>query len=532
MRLPTRSQKPREAQVKSWPAPRNGWIANRNLAQPGARNPDGSVVSGALILDNFFPTATTARLRRGYELHADIGGAEVDTLFAYIAGTNEKLFAADAGKIANIGGVMPVDEVTGLSGGDWISAQFASSGGIYLRLVNGTDTPLVYDGTDFDTFPALTFAGAYNGDDTSILNFVWPHGNRLFFVEKDSLNAWYLPVGQIGGELTQLPLGGVFERGGSLLFGAIWSNDSGAQGGLSQQVIFVSSEGEVAVFQGSNPGDVNDWRKVGVYRIGRPLGKRAWFRAGGDIMIATSVGLVPLSAAVTRDFAAIAPAAISYPIEDAWNRAVHLRGAGEWRCELWPTQQMALIIPPFTQSLESEVFVVNVRTGAWCRFTGWDVRSTVVFKERLYFGAPEGQVMIALSGGQDGGEPYAGVYVPLFDDFGTPTNRKIAQFARASIRARQQVALELTTHADFIIDLPTAPQAVDVLDTGVWGAAFWGSSNWGEATDLITLEDWQSVSAAGTTLSAAMQVPSDDPVPMDVEIVRVDVTYTMADIVT
>jgi hypothetical protein len=60
----------------------------------------------------------------------------------------------------------------------------------------------------------------------------------------------------------------------------------------------------------------------------------------------------------------------------------------------------------YTELLRDKRLVVSRMDG---RFTGWDVRSTAVFKERLFFGAPEGQVMIALSGGQDGGEPYAGV---------------------------------------------------------------------------------------------------------------------------
>src|SRR3546814_7978346 len=64
----------------------------------------------------------------------------------------------------------------------------------------------------------------------------------------------------------------------------ICSSDSG----LSEQNIFVSTEGEVAVYQGSDPGEAATWSKVGVYRIGKPLGARAHFRGGGDIAIATS----------------------------------------------------------------------------------------------------------------------------------------------------------------------------------------------------------------------------------------------------
>lgn len=531
MRRPTQRRKPREAEVKSYPAPRNGWIANRNLAQPGARNPDGTVVSGALVLDNFFPTAQSARLRRGCEGYADLDGGTVMSLFSYISGATERLFAADAEKIVDIT-TTPSDAQTGLNGGDWVSIQFATSGGVFLRLVNGTDTPLVYDGSAFSTSPALTFADGYNGNDTSILNFVWAYQNRLFFVEKDSLDAWYLPVGNIGGELVKLPLGGIFELGGSLLFGAVWSNDSGNQGGLGEQCIFVTTEGEVAVFQGSNPSSVADWGKVGVYRIGRPLGKRAWFRAGSDVFIATSVGLVPISAAVTRDFAAIAPVAASYAIEDAWNAAVRRRPNSDWRCIMWPAQQMALVVPPFEQSLPIEAFVVNLRTGAWCRFTGWDMRSLAVFRERMFFGSTDGLVWEAMVGGLDGEDEYSGTYVPLFEDFGSPANRKIARLARASLRARTRLPITVAGHSNFETELPPPPEPAELGESGIWGAAIWGSSSWGDEVDLVTVEGWQSISATGSTLAVSIQVSSGDVVPMDAEIVRLDVTFVSGDVVT
>lgn len=528
MRRPTQKQKPKTAQIKSWPSPRNGWISNRNLAQPNAKNPDGSAISGAQILDNFFPTATTARLRRGYEEYADITGGTIGSMFVYLNGNNEKVFAADDTKIVDITAT-PTDAVTGLSGDDWISTQFATSGGIFLRLVNGVDTPLVYDGTTFATTPALTFPGDPDDPVAEDMDFVWAFANRLFFVEKESLNAWYLSVGTIGGALTKFPLGGVFERGGSLLFGAIWSNDSGNQGGLSEQCIFVSTEGEVAVYQGIDPAS---WSKVGVYRIGRPLGKRAWFRAGGDVVIATTVGLVSLASAVSKDFAALAPVAVSYPIEDAWNEAVQQRGQSNWQCEVWAAQQMAIVVPPYLYSQPIEAFVVNLRTGAWCRFTGWDMRSLVVFADRLFFGVTAGIVNEGLTSGYDGELPYTGVYVPLFEDLGSPASKKISRLARATFRARPDGLVQLGMHVDFVVDLQTAPDSSPIQIRNEWGSAIWGSATWGEGSDLETIESWQSVSAAGYAIAPSLQVTSGDLVPLDVELVRIDATYTTADIIS
>src|SRR3546814_7287792 len=60
-----------------------------------------------------------------------------------------------------------------------------------------------------------------------------------------------------------------------------------------------------------------------------PVGARAHFRGGGDIAIATSVGLVPLSKAISLDVTSLNVATVSYKIADAWSEAVTSRGMDE-----------------------------------------------------------------------------------------------------------------------------------------------------------------------------------------------------------
>src|SRR3546814_3930081 len=88
------------------------------------------------------------------------------------------------------------------------------------------------------------------------MSYVWVYKSRLWFAQKDSMTAWYMDnADSIGGTAEPFPLGGVFGLGGSLLFGSAWSIDSSSDSGLSEQNIFVSTEGEVAVYQGSDPGE-------------------------------------------------------------------------------------------------------------------------------------------------------------------------------------------------------------------------------------------------------------------------------------
>lgn len=549
--------KPRVAKLKTFPAPVSGWIANQNLLVPNARKPDGSTVQGAAVLENWFPTATGIRMRGGSDIFATIGDETdpVTSMFSYVNGNNKKLFATTATAIYNVttpvsptntqsliddlGGflvddlgnillctedVAPAPDVDLLAGGDWSVVQFATAGGTFLRAVNGVDTPLVYDGTDWALTPAITVV------DPTTLSFVWVSKSRLFFIQKDTLDAWYLPVSSIGGAAVKLPLGGVFTLGGSLIFGGTWSVESGD--GPSEQTVFVTSEGEVAAFRGSDPSDSTDWTKVGVFRIGGPRGSRAFLRAGGDLLIATDIGLIPLSTAFQRDVAALAPAAVSYSIEIEWNKAVAERSGSGWHTALWPTKQMMLVAPPTPVGSQPIVLVANARTGAWAPFTGWNVKCLQTFGDRLFFGSDSGKIIEAEVTGSDQGSAYTSVCVPLFDPLKSPAAKKVGVQARAVLRATSQPGVKMSLQSDYTVNLPAPPDDTTVAAGNVWGAAVWGASQWGAAADKKTFQEWRSVPGSGYSLSPATQITSGSLSAPDVELVQTDLSYDVGDIGT
>lgn len=549
---------PKTEKLATFPAPVGGWIRNQALAVPGARLADGTRVNGAYVLENWLPTATGARMRRGSDPYAQLDGVlPVTAMFSYVNGNNQKLFATTAaalwdittpaqatnGLLVDENGNVLVDEngnqlvgvpsitagasVSGLAGGDWIAQQFATSGGVFLRAVNGADTPLAFDGTAWDTSPAITGPGGF---DPKTLSFVWVHQRRLFFVQKDSLNAWYLAADAIGGAAAQIPLGGVFPRGGSLLFGQAWSLETG--NGLSEQCAFFSTEGEVAIYQGTDPASTSTWQKVGVYRIGKPRGKRGFVRAGGDIIVATDIGFLPLSTAVQRDFAALAPSALSYPIEEAWKGAVADRSQSGWSCEIWPTKQLVLAAPPTPDGLIGEIFAANARTGAWGHVTGWNATCMQLFGDRLFFGSLNGLIVEAEVTGLDQGAPYTAVCVPLFDALKAPASLKTSLLMRATLRAPSEIVPQMSLQADYAVNLPTAPDAAAVTGASVWGSAIWGTSVWGGAAQLNVYSQWQSVAGSGYAIAPSLQITSGNIVPPDVELVKTEITYDMGDIVT
>lgn len=548
MRRPAGKVKPRIAQLATFPAPVHGWIANVNLATPKARWRDGSALNGATMLENYFPTATGVRMRGGSGRYAILGDGSSPTrsIFTYVNGNNRKLFGANDDAIYDVTTVLypedtflvdefgqflvddngdfvvipgsPDAEVDTLGGGNWSVVQFATAGGVFLRLVNGVDTPLVYDGTTWGTTPAIT------GATPTTLSFVWAFKQRLFFIQRDTLDAWYLPVDSIGGAAVKLPLGGVFNRGGSLMFGASWSLDENA--GLSASCVFVTTEGEVAVYKGSDPSDADTWSLVGVYRIGKPRGPKAFIRAGGDLVISTDIGFVPLSVAIQKDVAALSPSAVSYPIEVAWNEIVASYPNTDWQCEIWPTKQMVLVAQPGSDGPP----VANARTGAWAKYTGWDVQCLAVFGDRLFFGTDDGRMIEGEVTGADQGSTYVATCVPLFDPLKAPASLKTGLTARTVLRAPTPVEARLSLQVDYTISLPPPPDDISTVTESAWGSAIWGESVWGSETTKVTYYGWRSTPGSGYALSIATQITSGSLSRPDVELVQTDLTYDVGEI--
>ncbi len=153
----------------------------------------------AVKMDNFFPSTDKVTLRRGFASHATGMTGDIESLIEYIPlSGNGQLFAANNGSIYNVTspGAIGAAVSSGHTSNRWQYTSLGNAAGQFVRLVNGVDTPLLYDGTTWGTSPSITGPTA--------ANLVWinNHQRRLWFGENSSLSAWYLPVNAIGGAAT------------------------------------------------------------------------------------------------------------------------------------------------------------------------------------------------------------------------------------------------------------------------------------------------------------------------------------------
>lgn len=356
---------------------------------------------------------------------------------------------------------------------------------------------------------------------TSDLSYIFAHQNRLFVIEKNSLIAWYLPAGQVGGAASSLNLSGVFQRGGSILFGATWSLDSGD--GLDDKCVFVTTQGEVAIYSGTDPSNASTWRLEGRYDIGRPLGRNGHIRVGGDLLIATDDGIVPLSTTLTKDPSDLTLAAVTRAIKATWRDEV-ARAESPVDLLKWTTGELMIaIFPEATRALTA-----NLQSNAWAIQTGWSGVCGATLGDTAYVAQSDGKVKQIDITGADMGAAFTAKVCCAFSDFGStldykqPSMMRAAWFADDAFNARYGIAV------DYNVEFPSAPSVgaeVASSDRLVWGSGNWGAKLWaGDVEDPTTgvVDFWQSVVGNGFALAPTVQLTSGGVEKMAVELARID----------
>ena len=509
------------AQQFAFPSPIRGLVLNENIAQaqPG----------GAEILDNWICTTTGAKPRGGTADHVPLG-AKVQSMFVYRSSGTESAFGATSTAIYPITSpsvTTPAAAVSGQTSGVYSAEQFGTAGGDYLYAVNGTDLAQLFDGATWTPINGVS-TPAITGVVTSDLSYVWSFASRLFFIKKGTLSAYYLPVDSIGGAANEFSLAGIFKKGGELLFGATWSMDAGD--GLDDKCVFVSDRGEVAIYEGTNPGSAADWRKAGVYQVTQPLGAKAKMQAGGDLLIATQSGLVPISQAIQRDIAALEMGAVSKAITPLWQDQAFNLSSGGWEIEKWPTENIMIVSQPGDR--ETTCLVANLQTGAWSRFTGINVQSLAYFDGSVFFGGADGMVRKFQTGGSDSGRNYTAAYLGKGEHMGLPGMQKTVAQMRATFRGSSAVNPLVTAQTDYKTDLSLPPNAsIDTATGSTWGVAVWGAATWG-GSPIKTQGAWTAVGRTGYAIAPEVQLTFGSLSKPDIELVGVDATFHVGELVT
>jgi len=329
--------------------------------------------------------------------------------------------------------------------------------------------------------------------------------NRLFFVQKNTMTFWYLPVESIGGAALDFPLGAIARSGGFLQAMGTWTLDAGY--GVDDLAAFVTSMGEVIVYKGTNPSDSNAWSEVGVWQLGQTFSRRCFFKFGGDLLLLTQDGLVPMSGALQSsrlDPRINLTDKIFYAVSQA---ATEFYAEFGWQINYFASENMLILNIP--TGLGFEQYVMHTITKAWARFTGvnalcWEASGD----NKIFFGG-NGFVAQFYTETSDAGANIIATAQQAYSYFDTRGQLKRFTLVRPILQTTNGLP---TVLCGISTDFDTVPLTSQIAfnpainNTGTWDNAKWDQANWGG--DLQTTKLWQGVTGTGFSGSVNINVAS------------------------
>lgn len=478
------------ANVASLPAPIGGWNARDSLANMAPTD--------AVVLENMFPTVSNVVLRGGYTKWATGLGGQVQTLMAYSANNSQNLYAiaATTNSVYDVttSGAVGAAKVSGLTNAIWEYINVTTAGGNYLYAVNGVDKPILFDGTnwirvDSASTPAIT------GVTTTKLSNITLFKNRVWFIEKNTLKAWYLPTSSVGGLAQVLDLSAVAKYGGHLVDLDTWTIDAGY--GVDDNLVFVTSTGEVIVYRGTDPSSAATWALAGIWKLGSPIGARSMLKWAGDLLILTYDGLLPLAQSLQSS--RLDPrVALSNKIQGAIAAATSQYGGNHaavgWQVVYSAKNNAVWINVPVADNMQ-EQYVMNTITASWCKFIGWGAFCWEIYTDEPYFG---GDGFVGKAWDSTYADHTSNISTNTLQAFNYFDSRGVKKYftrARPSIFTNGQPQIFVGINVDFDIQNNAAALSYAGTSPGLWGTGLWDQSIWG--ANLSITNAWQGITGIG-----------------------------------
>jgi len=421
---------------------------------------DQMAVSDCIQIKNIYPKSTYCISRGGTD---PVGSFPPSESLNEFYGVNPTSLVGGDGKLFTLDGTE-------------LDSGFASDrwNGFYYKertfLINGADTPQVYDGT---ALAPWGFTGVVVGD--KITNgFV--SKDRCWFTYYNDVSgetgAYYGAIGNISGSLDKLVLN--FIQGGECIAGGNWSQDSGV--GLDDMTYFLGSNGDVKVYTGNNFAPATDdlFRLIEQYSIPKPIGRKCNVSVGGDVIVITQGGIIPLSRYLSPD------KANAVPVSDKINRLItdlsNFFGSYGWEIKYFKKMGALWISCP-----DGNCYVMNVvdkSTDGSNPWTVFDINANAlsVTDDTLYFTNANGLYEYGGRGG-DSGMPIECESLQASTDLGSP---EVKQFLgiKPIYESRGEINYSIKCLVDFDPQARYYTSFNQIEEGTPWDSAPWNTFPW------------------------------------------------------
>ncbi|QSQ14046.1 hypothetical protein [Myxococcus landrumensis] len=389
-----------------------------------------------------------------------------------------------------------------------VSTVFVAAGGHYLLYTDEENGLYRYEESSA-TWTKVTMGGATGqiaGVDPANFVHVAVFKGRAWFTQRNTARAWYLPAGAIAGTATLFEVAQRFKAGGPLVGLWNWTYDGGA--GVDDALVGVSGGGDVVIYKGTDPASATTFGLHGVWSLGGPppAGRRIATDTGGDLLLLSPLGILPLSRLVAGEVDKD-----TYVTAKVANRFSFLMASRAtlpgWSLRIHPEDNALVVTYPTYTGQPTEQLVMALAGRSWSRYRDLPMFSTEVWGGKFYFGTTDGRVLIN-DGYVDGvtlADPntYMPVQWSALTAFHLRDGRtKQVQLLRPVMLSDSAApALEVQALYDFnMTELP--PVSASGADGSVWDGGIWDQAVW--AGEYSALQ--QAAGASGIGFAVAVGI--------------------------
>jgi hypothetical protein len=290
------------------------------------------------------------------------------------------------------------------------------------------------------------------------------------------------------------------KHGGHVVGIVNWTLNAGLD--IDDYFVVFGSQGDILVYQGTDPDDIATFALKGVWYGGRPpVGDRFFTSYGGELFVLTELGLLPLSKMVDGLVAneySVMSSKIQPALSPLFTRLINTPG---WELELAENNDVLMISPPRDADVYRQ-YVMYIQTGAWSTFSVMPINCMTTYNGQMYFGDEDGNVYLGLYGDNDnvdrdgtGGNAIQAQAQGGFNDYGSPANLKLFNMARPIFVAPQTPVVQAQMNIEYTFNPVYSSAAYTNDDASLWNESNWNSAMWTGETN--TYAAWVGLQGMG-----------------------------------
>ena len=454
---------------------------------------------------NILPEDFGKEVRDGYVEWANgWTGDFARTVIAFEGNTDadDKLWVANSEGIFDVtieGETSPAQVVSWVSSADNAGicsyVNYSNDGDArFLLLCDGENGYYIWE-QETDTWEKIVEGvapGEIDGTDPNDFNFITIWKQRIWFVQRDSGNAWYMESpGTITGDVVQFNFSDQFRFGGPLISLHNWTLDGG--NGIDDHLVAISGSGDVVVYAGTDPASESTFGLVGSWYVGElPAGNRVATEFSGELYVLSVQGLLPLSNLLNGSGVETPDTYVSAKISP-YIRAVMDRVRAEfgWHIHIHPKQSLLYINSPQVLGRAQVAFTMYFGTRSWGVIRGLEKSHTANWQGEVYWTDKSQNRIYIQKGNVDAvfldqeadGLPQGIDWSVLtaYSTLGAPAQYKRVQYIRPMFVASADPAFNVNARFDFDITESDVPPSFTGGSSALWDdvTALWDTSTWG-----------------------------------------------------